>query len=140
VLWAIEEIRRILKETMEYHAWQIPDTATDYMTTVLVNKIDKNPWQPLPTYAEAYLTVQTRSALIELGDTCWFTRAVFPELMQRRGISASYYVQLGQGCYERARLKGDTPVLATMCEHFEFLAEVTHTAVRYQGQFRTMWE
>jgi hypothetical protein len=139
MLFAHSEISKIISETADRQGWQIPDPAKSYMTAVLVSKIDKNPWQPQPSYAEAYLTTTKPQALIELADTCWFTRAVFPDMMSKRGLTASYFVDLGTSCYHRARLTIDNPALAQMEHYFEFLAEVAWTSVHSHGDFRSMW-
>ena len=98
------------------------------------------PWQPEPSYAEAYLKLKTPAQALELGDTCFFTRSVFPELMNRRGLSSDYFVQLGQGSYSFVLNYNELPHIRAIRDNFEFLAEVVHTAVRYHGHWRSMWE
>jgi hypothetical protein len=137
---AIKEFRNLIKECCERQGWQLPETVIDYAGSILAEKIDKNPWYPEPSYAEAYMKTTDCMALIALGNTCWFTRAVFPTLGARRGISQSYWVELGTGCYARARGQIENPVLEHMQKHFEFLAEVAYTAVWSKGGFRSMWE
>lgn len=138
--FAQKEFRKLMAECMERQGWQLPDETANYATGILVNKLDKNPWSPEPSYAEVYLKTNDPIALLALGDTCWFTRAVFPELGQRRGISSSYYVDLGTSCYARARRSITNPTLVQMEQHFEFLAEVAYTAIWSKGDFRSMWE
>ena len=137
---AVNGLRTILVETYEQHGFDVPTVVVDYTARILADKIDKNPWQPEPSYAERYLTLKTAQEAIELGNTCWFTRAVFPELGERRGIKASYYVQLGQGCYERVLAVNPHPAINILKQHFEWTAEMAHTAVRYYGKFRSMWD
>lgn len=135
-----KEFNLILRECLERQGWTIPGPLADYATHILVEKIDKNPWAPEPSYAEAYLKTTDPLALVALGDTCWFTRAVFPELGERRGINSSYYVDLGTSCYARARRQIPNTTLEQMAQHFEFLAEVAYTALWSRGEFRSMWE
>ncbi len=142
-MWAKREIYNILTETNQRQGWTIPEHIVSYESDILAKKIDKNPWQPEPSYAERYLTVTRVSELLELAETCWFTRAVFPELGQRRGINSAYYVQLGESCYSRvlAQLdRNNTETLKAMKEHFEFLAETAYTAIRLNTVFREMWD
>ena len=130
----------LLTETLDRQGWQIPRSLQQTMISILVDKIDRNPWQPEPSYAEQYLLARSPVALRSLGDTCWFTRAVFPELGTRRGITASYYTDLGQGCYSRLlHYTGPDTTLELMIRHFDFLAEVAWTVVHSQGRFREMW-
>lgn len=138
--FAQQEFRNLFKECLERQGWLIPDNIANYATRILVEKIDKNPWYPEPSYAEVYLNTKSPVALVALGDTCWFTRAVFPELGERRGINSSYYVDLGTSCYSRARKTVSNPTLEQMEQHFEFLAEVAYTAIWSKGDFRSMWE
>lgn len=137
---ALNGIRAILEETYEQHGFQVPEIVVSYTAHILADKIDNPAWQPETSYAERYLTLKTVHDALDLGNTCWFTRAVFPELGQRRGISSSYYVQLGQGCYERVLAVNDHPAIKILNEHFEWTAEIAHTAVRYYGNFRSLWD
>lgn len=139
-MWAQQELRRILDECNEQHGWLIPATVVDYTSRILADKIDKNPWQPEPSYAERYMTLRSPREALELGNTCWFTRAVFPELMSRRGIKEDYYVSIGKGCYEMALKHSEIPAVRTLYTHFEFIAETAYTAIRHHGEFREMWD
>lgn len=136
---AVQGIRDILQHTVQAHSWQIPPTVFDYTVRILAEKVDQMPWQPTPSYAEAYMMMRTPHQALTLGNTCFFTRAVFPEMGQRRGIGSDYYVQLGQGSYNMVLQHSAMPHIRVMRDHFEFLAEVVYTAVRLNGEFRSMW-
>lgn len=138
--FANREFYNILRECLERQGWDLPQNLANYATGILTERIDKNSWAPEPSYAEAYLTTNNPTALIALGDTCWFTRAVFPELGERRGINSSYYVDLGTSCYARALKSLNNPTVAQMEQHFEFLAEIAYTAIWSRGDFRSMWD
>lgn len=137
---ALTGFKDILSETLELQGWEIPNPVIDYTVNLLASKIDKNPWQPQPSFAEKYLTITNVFEAQELGDTCFFTRAVFPELGNRRGISSSYYVDMGQGCYSYVLRIYPDPAIRQLRDHFEFLSEVVWTAVREHGHFRPLWE
>jgi len=130
----------LMTDTLDRQGWHVPQKLQQHMVEVLVNKIDQNPWQPEPSYAEQYMTVRGTDAIMALGDTCWFTRAVFPDIGAKRGISSSYYTDLGQGCYTRvlAQIGPDTEI-QHLRDHFDFLAEVAWTVIHSQGEFREMW-
>jgi len=131
---------QLFDDTLNRQGWLVPKSLKRAMVSILVEKLDKNPWQPEPSYAQLYLTARRPETLKWLGDTCWFTRAIFPQLGTRRGISASYYTDLGQGCYSRLlNYIGPDNNLELMIRHFDFLAEVAWTVVHSQGQFRKMW-
>lgn len=137
---AQREIYQILCETNTRQGWSIPTYVIDYECRILAERMDKNPWQPEPSYAERYLQIKRPSEALELGNLCWFTRAVFPELGSRRGITASYYVDLGQSCYSMVLEHSRIPAVQIMRDHFEFCAEAVLTAIRYNGEFRSMWD
>jgi hypothetical protein len=137
---AVTGIKNILIETNQLHGWAIPSTVVLWQAELFAEKIDKNPWQPEPSYAERYLSIRSIQEARDLGNTCFFTRSVFPELGQRRGINSSYYVQLGQGCYDYILQRCDNPTVELVNKHFEFLAEAAYTAIRSYGDFRSMWD
>lgn len=137
---ALKGFEDILTETLETQGWEIPNPVVKYTVNLLADRIDKNPWQPEPSFAERYMTIKSAIDAQELGDTCFFTRAVFPELGQRRGINSSYYVDMGQGCYTYVLRVMPDPAVKQMRDHFEFLAEVVWTSVRAYGKFRPLWD
>ena len=137
---AVKEIHRILTDTNELHGWTIPKYIVDYESRVLAQRIAQPHWQPEPSYAERFLQLRSAEAALELANTCWFTRSVFPELGSRRGITADYYVQMGLACYDWAQRNSPSPTLQVMRDHFEFLAECAYTAIRHYGDFRSMWD
>lgn len=137
---AVAGFQSLMLETVDRQGWHIPKPVVDYTVRILAAHVDRNPWQPEPSYAERWLTIRTAAEAQAFGDVCWFTRAVFPDLMQRRGISSNYYVQLGEGSYDRVLRSTQDPTIQCMRDHFEFIAEVAWTAVHSQGGFRSMWE
>jgi hypothetical protein len=126
------ELEKILDETQLRSGTSIPKPCQKYIIKILTNKIDKNPWQPEPSYAEAYMTVNSTASLLELAETCWFTRAIFPELNMNKGINKNYYVYIGQGCYNRILARTYNYTLEQMITHFELLADITLAAIRQQ--------
>lgn len=137
---AYQGIRDMLEETYATQGWQIPQYIIDYQTNILASFMDRPDWQPEPSYAERYMTIRNANEAVNLGNVCWFTRAVFPELKRHRGITHRYYTELGQGCYAMALKHTVTPTIRMMRDHFEFLAEAAHTAIRYNNGFREMWD
>lgn len=137
---AQQEFRKIIEETLDRQGWDMPRTVQDYCAGILCDKLDKNPWDPQPSYAEQYMTVRTVEQARCLGDTCFFARALFPDYMNRRGINSTYFVQLGTGCYSRVLREYDVPAIQQLNDHFEYIAEMIWTAVRSEGNFRSMWQ
>lgn len=131
----------LLTDTNNLHGWQIPRHVTLYQSSILAQRLAQPNWRPEPSFAERYFTVRSSSEALEFANTCWFARAVFPELGQRH-INASYYVDLGQTCYDRViqAQQCPSPTINAMRDHFEFLAEACWTAIRHYGDFRSMWD
>ena len=136
---AASGIRSILKETVDVHGWVIPEPVLEYTVSILADKVDKMPWTPEPSYAEAYMMIRTPRQALDLGNTCFFTRSVFPELLERRGLSQNYFVELGQGSYSIALQYTNMPQIRAIRDNFEFLSEVVYTGIRLNGEFRSMW-
>jgi hypothetical protein len=137
---AVREFKTILTDTNALMGWSIPTYVIEYESRIFASKLEQPNWQPEPSYAERYLSIRTREQALDLANTCWFTRSIFPELGTRRGIKESYYVQLGQSCYDRVLQGSESRTVETMRDHFEFLAETAYTAIRHYGKFRSMWE
>jgi len=137
---AVSGIQAILTESWTRHGIDCPLYVKNYIARILAEKMDKNPWQPEPSYAEKFMTLRTPTEALELGNTCFFTRSVFPTIGERRGISSNYYVSIGQGCYEQVLKHSDIPAVRTLYDHFEYCAEITWTAVYTQGGVREFWD
>jgi len=138
--WTQKQFEQLLRDCYQKQGWAIPQTVVRYETELFARYVNRVPWQPEPSYAERYLQIRTVEDAQDLGDCCFFTRAVFPELGERRGIKSSYYVDLGQSCYSRVQTQWTDPAIDLMCKHFEFLAEAALTAIRYSDEFRSMWD
>ena len=138
--FALDQIEQILVETLDRQGWVMPKDVLNYTVRLLTQYWNKPDWQPEPSYAECYLKITNPRAAQCLGDACFFTRAVFPEMGQRRGINSNYYVNLGQGCYNILLQYSPDQTIAQMRDHFEFLAEIAYTAIHSQGDFRSMWD
>ena len=136
----VKEFTRILTDTNELMGWAIPNHVIAYESRIFADRVAQPRWQPEPSYAERYLSIRTPEQALSLANICWFTRSVFPELGNRRGIKESYYVQLGQSCYDRVLRHTESTTVETMRDHFEFLAETAYTAIRHYGEFRSMWD
>ena len=134
------KIRDVLDQCCEQQGWCLPMDVVSYCAEVLQAHVSLPNWQPQPSYAEQFMQMRTTRQAVDLGNTCWFTRAVFPELMSRRGIHSSYYVDMGTACFDRVLNSTGHPTVRKLRDHFEFTAEVAWTAIHSKGGFRSMWE
>jgi hypothetical protein len=133
-------IRQLLVDCCDRQGWILPEDIVNYCTMVLADHVTRPNWQPQPSYAEQFMTVRTVQQYISLGNECWFTRAVFPELMERRGIKSSYYVDMGTACFDQVVTKTAHPTVRKIRDHFEFTCEVCWTAIHARDGFRSMWD
>ena len=138
--FALYEFQRLLTDTWQNQGWNIPREVTYYTSELLAEHVEKPDWEPKPSYAEVYLQMRSTNTAKQLGDACFFARAVFPEYKQRRGISSDYFVQIGQGSYDLVLRNVDHPAIKILRDHFEFCAEAVWTAVHAHGKFRSMWD
>jgi hypothetical protein len=138
--WTRQQIREILTETWQRQGWQVPDAITDYECAILVEMLARVPWQPQPSYAERYMALKQPQEFLEFGNVCWFTRAVFPQCLQRRGLTEQYFTDLGTAAWQRALDYYDNPTLEQLCQYFDYTAEMTYTAIHCHGDFRSMWD
>jgi hypothetical protein len=136
---AISGLGAIVRETVQAHSWTIPEPVLSYTVRILASRVDRVPFTPEPSYAERFMQIKTPSEALEFGDTCFFTRSVFPELLERRGLKSSYFVELGQSSYTMVLKHSEIPHVKLLRDHFEFMAEVIHTSIRNTGYFRSMW-
>jgi len=133
-------LRDILTESWDQHGFTCPLLVREYIVKILAEKIDQNPWQPEPSYAERYMTLRTPSQALDLGNTCFFTRSVFPDIGTRRGIRATYYTDIGQGAYDFVLSYSAIPAVRILRDHFEYCAEMTWTAVHSKDAIREFWD
>ena len=136
-----EIFRSLLTDCWNRQGFKCPRYLTEYITQLLAARIDRPDWQPKSTYAEAYLKIRTPIQALELGNTCFFARSVFPEMGRRRGIPSEYFVELGQGCYGHVLSYNEQlPAVRQLYRAFEFVAEMTWTAVHSHGALREFWD
>ena len=89
----------VVKETQESTGYELPVHLEHYIVMVLAIHIDKPNWQPEESFAEAYLKMNTRANAKELGDTCLFVSGVFPMFGNKKGLSRSYFQNIGKSAY-----------------------------------------
>lgn len=135
-----EMIRTVLEECCERQGWVMPIDVIDYCAHVLYDHVNRPDWQPKPSYAEQFMTMRTVKQAMLLGNECWFARAVFPDMMKKRGVNSSYYVAMGTSCFDRVLTANNNPTVRKLRDHFEFTAEVAWTAIHAKGELRSMWE
>lgn len=129
----------IVEETVQAQGWMIPPRVLDYTVKILADRVAQVPFTPEPSYAEAYMKLRTPAEALAFGDTCFFTRSVFPEILERRGLTQNYFVELGQSSYTMVLKHAEVTHIRMLRDHFEFMAEVIHTSIRHTGYFRSMW-
>lgn len=118
----------ILDQAKTKYNWEIPLYIEQYMCAVLANYTDKPDWQPINSWAETLLSMQTASAAKVLGDQALFAAAVFPTLLEYKGITEKYFNDIGTTSYRRAAVINES-LFNTMSENFSFLSRCVHCAL-----------
>lgn len=115
------------------YGWPIPTYIEQYMSAVLANYTDKPDWQPQPSWAETLLTLQSASAAKILGDQALFAAAVFPNMLDRKGLNKTYFHTIGRSSYNRA-IEINAELFGTMSQHFSYIANCLQQCVRDNPQ------
>ena len=112
----------VIDQAKHQHGWPIPIYIEQYMSAVLANYVDKPDWQPQPSWAETLLSVQSASAAKMLGDQALFASAMFPTMLEKKGIGPDYFHKIGKVSYSQAE-RINYNLFNTLSRNFEFLAE-----------------
>lgn len=118
----------IVRQTQKTTGYTLPMPIEAYIVMLLSDFIDRTDIPPDTSFAEMFLTLQTKSQAKQLGDTCLFISGAFPKYKQKYGITRKYYTDIGSTSYEIATDMNDElfPVLA---KHFTFLSTFIETTV-----------
>jgi len=123
----------VVDQAKQKYGWAIPVYIEQYMSAVLANYTDKPDWQPDNSWAETLLTLQSASAAKVLGDQALFAAAVFPTLLECKGLTEKYLYDIGTVSYRRATRINET-LFGTMSDNFTFLSKCLHRALYDSNQ------
>lgn len=118
----------IVDQAKNKYQWEIPLYIEQYMSAVLANYTDKPNWRPDNSWAETLLSIQSAAAAKVLGDQALFAAAVFPTLLEYKGISEKYFYDIGSTSYKRASVINEA-LFGTMSENFSFLSKCLYCAL-----------
>ena len=104
-----------------------------YISAVLANYVDKPDWQPQPSWAETLLQIQSAHAAKVLGDQALFAATFFPNLLAARGVSHTYFHDIGRTSYNRAT-EINLALFGAMSHHFTYLTHCLQQVVRDNPQ------
>ncbi len=123
----------IIDQAKHRYGWPIPTYIEQYMSAVLANYVDKPDWQPQPSWAETLLQLQSAQAAKVLGDQALFAAAVFPSLLQKKGIDSTYFHNIGRTSYNRA-IEINVALFGTMSQHFTYIAHCLQQCIHDNPQ------
>ena len=121
----------IVREAQETTGYQLPVHLEHYVVMVLAIHIDKPNWQPEQSFAEAYLKLNNRSNAKELGDTCLFVSGVFPSFGSNKGLSRSYFQNIGKSSYGQL----GSELFVDLTNHFDFLSDFINISINSQKSY-----
>lgn len=93
----------LIKEQERDTGFQLPQPVEHYCVYLLAERVEKKNIIPDPSFAERYLQMYQDPRLEEFkefGDDCLFFTSLLPEYGNRRGLSKSYFCDLGAASYE----------------------------------------
>lgn len=123
----------VIDHSKHKYGWPIPTYIEQYLSAVLANYTDKPDWQPENSWAETLLQLQSAQAAKVLGDQALFAAAIFPTLLDRKGISSDYFHSIGRTSYNRAAAI-NAELFLTMSQHFSYLAHCLQQCVKDNPQ------
>lgn len=109
----------IVRETQDLHGYDLPQHLEAYIVMLLANHVEHPDFLPNTSFAEKYLSIESRKDAKSLGDTCLFVSGVFPSMGKRKGLDRSYYTNIGIGSY--SSMYGD--LFEELAKHFLFLSD-----------------
>ena len=109
----------IVRETQDTHGYELPEHLESYVVMLLASYVERPNFLPSNSFAESYLNLNKRMDAKQLGDTCLFVSGVFPTYGKRKGLSKSYYINIGAGSY--STMYGE--LFEDLAAHFSFLSE-----------------
>ncbi len=109
----------IVRETQDTHGYELPEHLESYVVMLLASYVERPNFLPDNSFAESYLNLSKRMDAKQLGDTCLFVSGVFPTYGKRKGLSKSYYINIGMGSY--STMYGE--LFEDLATHFNFLSD-----------------
>jgi hypothetical protein len=112
----------IVKETQGKTGYELPEDLECYLVMLLSQQTDRPNFLPETTFAEMFLTANTPTQRKVLGDTCLFVSGVFPYIGNRKGISRSYYSDMGITSYKLLSECWHPELFGSLAKHFNLLS------------------
>ena len=92
---------------------------------LLAHHVERPDFLPDTSFAEKYLTIDSRKDAKSLGDTCLFVSGVFPNIGKRKGLNRHYYTTIGIGSY--SSMYGN--LFEELATHFIFLSDFIEVTI-----------
>ena len=115
----------IVRDTQDTHGYELPDHLEAYIVMLLAHHVERPDFLPDTSFAEKYLTIDSRKDAKSLGDTCLFVSGVFPNMGKRKGLNRSYYTSIGIGSY--SSMYGN--LFEELATHFIFLSDFIEVTI-----------
>ena len=115
----------IVRDTQDTHGYELPDHLEAYIVMLLAHHVERPDFLPDTSFAEKYLTIDSRKDAKSLGDTCLFVSGVFPNMGKRKGLNRSYYTSIGIGSY--SSMYGN--LFEELATHFVFLSDFIEVTI-----------
>ena len=125
----------IVKDGQSKHGYELPEEIEAYVVMLLACHIDRPNFLPQDSFAESFLKINNpKLSAKELGDTCLFLTGVFPSYGKRKGISRSYYQNIGSSSYSAAAEVMNGELFGILATHFVFVSDFIDVTLRSSKQ------
>lgn len=112
----------VVRDTSANYGYSLPEHLEAYVVMLLASHVDKPNFLPSNSFAEKYLSLNTKMDAKQLGDTCLFVTGVFPSYGK---INRTYYQNIGIGSY--SSMNGE--LFEQLATHFKFLSNFIELSV-----------
>jgi hypothetical protein len=110
----------LFKETVDRTGIEVPYELEIYTIRLMAHYINRNDIDADETFAEQYLKAITQYECKIVGDRALMVYGWFPVRRQHKGITISYYADIGKAAYSRC----NASVFGLLIQHFDIVGEV----------------
>lgn len=119
------QFRLLLEAARDRTGLEFPGVWLDYVTETLVKYVDRPDLvPPEEAFAIQLMTSTTRAQFQDVGDRALWVSGVLPGYRQRRGMTRSYYISIGQMAYASTHID----LLVEMSEHLDSVSDLVLAA------------
>lgn len=129
----IQTFYTLIKDRERDTGFQMPQQIEYYCVYLLAERVEKKNIIPDPSFAEKYLLMYQDPKLEEFkqfGDDCLFFTSLLPEYGARRGLSKSYFCDMGVASYDTCSTLADDELYKQLSQCFYELQQFLESLIK----------